>query len=78
LESRDKIYTFSAKRLQRIRRKIERMCFFQVKGDWQKSPVSPMDVINLFDRIRIRDGYELVAYVFRGRMGGNGVVWGPS
>jgi hypothetical protein len=68
-------FRFSAKRLQRIRDRVREISFFDVEGGWQKSPVSPMEVAKLFKRIRVKDGFELIAYVFRSSVGGNGIVW---
>ncbi|AIY89299.1 hypothetical protein [Geoglobus acetivorans] len=45
------------------------------KNGWQKSPVSPMEVLRLFGRLKVREGFELIAYVFRDGLQGKGVVW---
>ncbi|MBO8180960.1 MAG: hypothetical protein H0Z19_10900 [Archaeoglobus sp.] len=34
-----------------------------------------MEIVKLFSKLRVKEGFELVAYVFRSDMGGNGVVW---
>jgi len=48
--------------------------FVEKKG-WQKSPVSPMEIVRLFSKLRIKEGFELIAYIFRSDIGGNGAVW---
>ena len=73
--SGSKVYRFSARKLQRIRKRAREISFFDVKEGWQKSPVSPMEIVRLFNKLRIKEGFELIAYVFRCDMGGNGVVW---
>lgn len=42
---------------------------------WQKSAVSPMEVVGLFDRLWVKEGYELVAYVYGFKVSSLGVVW---
>jgi len=69
------VYRFSARKLQRLREKARKLSPLNVKGGWQKSPVSPMEIVKLFSKLRVKEGFELVAYVFRCDMGGNGVVW---
>ena len=47
---------------------------------WSVSDVDPMAVLDLFSALRLRSGFELVAYRFResGNGNGNGVVWAVS
>ncbi|WP_456478582.1 hypothetical protein [Geoglobus ahangari] len=42
---------------------------------WQRSAVSPMEVVRLFDRLWVREGYELVAYIYGFEVSSLGVVW---
>lgn len=69
------MYRFSARKLQRIREKARKFSPLNVREGWQKSPISPMEIVKLFSKLRVKEGFELVAYIFRSDIGGNGVVW---
>ncbi len=43
---------------------------------WQKSPVDPMDLLGVFKKLSLKQGYTLMAYVFIEGGNGNGIVWG--
>ncbi len=74
MESR--VEVFSAGKLERLRRKIREMQLrIEAKDGWQVSPLSPMKIVELFDRVKVREGYELVGYIFRSGGNGNGAVW---
>lgn len=74
MESRVK--ALSARKLEKIRRKIREMQFeVELREGWQKSPLSPMKIVELFDRVKVRKGYQLVGFIFRSGGNGNGVVW---
>lgn len=71
-----KIYRFSASKLERMRKRIGDMqSEIKAVEGWQKSSLSPMKILGLFDKLRILEGYELVGYIFRRGGNGNGVVW---
>ncbi len=75
MESSSRVFKFSANKLQQLHMKAEDLWRVPAKQGWQKSPVSPMDVLKLFKGIKIKDGFELIAYIFRKGLNGNGVVW---
>ncbi|AGK61587.1 hypothetical protein Asulf_01611 [Archaeoglobus sulfaticallidus PM70-1] len=69
------MWTFSAKKLNQLHIEAEDLWRVPAKDGWQKSPVSPMDILKLFKGIWIKEGYTLRAYIFRQGLNGNGVVW---
>jgi len=42
---------------------------------WSKSPIDPADLLTVFPRLRLREGYLLRAYVFKQDGNSNGFVW---
>ena len=42
---------------------------------WSKSSINPIDVLAVFEPLRIKDGYILRAYQHREGNDGHGVVW---
>lgn len=44
-------------------------------GGWSKVAVNPMDLLAVFEPLRIKEGYLLRAYQLRAGGDGNGVVW---
>ncbi len=70
-----KIFYFPGKKLQKLHMETEDLWRVSAEEGWQKSPVSPMEVLRLFDRLSLKEGFELVAYVFRSGLRGRGVVW---
>ncbi len=42
---------------------------------WSKSTVDPADLLTVFPRLRVREGYVLRAYVFKQDGNSNGFVW---
>ncbi|MBE8540249.1 hypothetical protein ICJ57_09015 [Geoglobus acetivorans] len=69
------MFCFSARKLQKLHMDAEDLWRVPAKSGWQKSPVSPMDVLRLFSKLKIKRGYELIAYMFRKGLQGKGVVW---
>jgi len=55
------VFRFSARKLQRIRDKARKLSPLDVKKGWQKSPISPMEIVKLFSKLRVKEGFELVA-----------------
>jgi len=66
---------FPAEELNQLHIRAEDLWRVPAMEGWQKSSVSPMEVLKLFDGIWIKKGYTLVAYVYREGMSGFGVVW---
>src|SRR5262249_50736637 len=68
---------FSAQRVNRLRTlgaaagAVDR----DVADGWSKSPVDPMNLLRVFDALRIRKGFVLRAYQFYSGGNGNGFVW---
>ncbi len=75
MEFSSRIFKFSAKKLQKLHMEAENLWRVPAEDGWQKSPISPMEVLRLFKGIRIKDGFELIAYIYRSGLNGNGVVW---
>ncbi|MBO8182605.1 MAG: hypothetical protein H0Z28_07410 [Archaeoglobus sp.] len=72
---KEQTYYFSAEELNQLHIKAEDLWRVQAKQGWQRSPVSPMEILELFKGIRIKDGYTLRGYIYREGMSGFGVVW---
>ncbi len=72
---KEKTIHFSADELNRLHIKVEDLWRVPAKQGWQKSPVSPMEILELFKGIRIRKGYVLRGYIYREGMNGIGIVW---
>ncbi len=66
---------FSADELNLLHIKAEDLWRIPANQGWQKSPVSPMEILKLFDGIWIKKGYVLRGYIYREKMNGVGVVW---
>lgn len=71
----EEIHHFSAEELNQLHIRAEDLWRVPARQGWQKSPVSPMEVLKLFKGIWIKKGYTLRGYVYREEMSGFGVVW---
>jgi len=80
-----KIFYPSTKALQTMRSKavkarwlyekhanVESGCV--IRG-WRKSPINPMELLSVFNRLSLKQPYVLRAYVFSEGENGNGIIW---
>lgn len=69
--------TFTAKKLTQLRRRASKAAKQPDKlpEGWFKSIVDPMDVLAVFNPLRIKDGYILRAYQCYAGGNGDGFVW---
>ncbi len=72
------IVEFSATELQDIHMRAGDVWRVGGKNGWRVSEVSPEEVLKLYDGIWLKDGYKLVACVYREGLRGRGVVWAVS
>jgi hypothetical protein len=79
-----KMNSFSIIRVNRLRRAAERAREVLWPRDrptdsftsgWFRSSVDPEKLLGVFKALRLKEGFGLRAYEFRGDMGGNGVIW---
>jgi len=72
-----RVTTFAARDLDRLRRRAQSAALLPPDGPegWSESPVNPMDILAVFDTLRIMSGYTLRGYQYRAGHDGNGIVW---
>ncbi len=69
--------TFAAEKITQLRKQAGKAAELpeDVPSGWSKSLVDPMDLLAVFEPLRIKDGYILRAFQFREGGNGNGFVW---
>ena len=69
--------TFTASSIDQLREKAAKAAMAPggLPSGWIKSPVDPMNLVSVFEPLRIKSGYVLRAYQFVAGNNGNGFVW---
>ena len=68
---------FSADTIRDLRTRAEAVsrALHDLPGGWSKSPVDPVQILDVFNPLRLKTGFVLQAYLLRSGGDGQGIVW---